>query len=92
MMAAYCSQARKFPDSSMPMFNEIQSIALSLIKMAEDNKLNMNDILNWAANDGQTLFWNATMFSELLANELLKRNVAVKRVDYLFQVPSFRVS
>ena len=88
----YKNKTSKFPDSSMAMFNEIESTALFLIKMAEDNNLNMDAILNWTADDGETLFSNAAYFSESLANELLKNNdVVVTTVDELFRVPSFRV-
>ena len=92
MMAKYHNKTGKLPDSSMPMFNEIESTILYLIKLAEDNKLNMDKILNWVNKIGKTLFWNAAYYSESLALELLKRNVDVKTVDHLFRTPSFRVS
>ena len=92
MNVRYANQTGNAPDSSLPMFNEIESIAFFLIEMAEDNELDMNRVLNWTANDGQTLFSIATQFSETLARELLKRNVVVTTVDNLFQIPSFRVS
>ena len=76
----------------MEMFNEIESTILYLIKLAEENKLNLKNILNWVAEDGQTLFWNAALYSEPLTLELLSRNVDVKTVDYLFQTVSFKVS
>ena len=92
MMAKYLSETDKFPDSSMPMFNEIESTIFYLIKLAEDNKLNMNKILNSVTENGKTLFWNAALYSESVANELLKRKVDVKIVDLLFQTTTFRVS
>ena len=42
MMSRYPHETGKLPDSSMSMFNEIESTILYLIKLAEDNKLNMN--------------------------------------------------
>ena len=92
MMARYTNETGNLPDSSMPMFNEIESTLFYLIKLADDNKLNMDKILNWTGDNGRTLFSNAAFYSESLATELLKRNVDVKTVDDLFQTPSFRVS
>ena len=76
----------------MPMFNEIESTIFYLIRLAEDNKLNMDKILNSMTENGKTLFWYAANNSESLALELLKRNVDVKTVDHLFKTPSFYVS
>ena len=92
MVVGYHNRTDKYPDSSLPMFNEIESTAFYLIKMAEDNKLNMDKVLNCTADDGITLFWNAAIYSESLASELLKRNVVVTTVDYKFLIPSFQVS
>ena len=90
LMTSYQNETRKIPTSSMPMFDEIESTIFYLIKLADDNKLSMNKILNSVT--GQSLFWNASFFYESLALELLTRNVDVKTVDYLFQTVSFRVS
>ena len=92
MMAGYHNQTGKLPDSNLPMFTEIESTTFYLIKMAEDNNLKMDNILNWTTNNGKTLFWLAALFSESLASELLKKNVVVTTVDNLFRIPSFRVS
>ena len=92
MMAKYQIETGNLPDSSMKMFNKIESTICYLIKLVENNKLNLNKILNWVAEDGMTLFFRATVYSESLAIELLKRNVDVKIVDNLFQTLSFRVS
>ena len=92
MMSWYKIKTGKFPDSNLPMFHEIEATSLYLIKMAEDNKLNMKLILNWTGNNGLTLFSKAALYSESLATELLKRNVVVKTLDNLFQIPAFRVS
>ena len=92
MIANYFNETGNFADSGIPMYNEIESNILYLIKLAEANKLNMKKILNWTADDGMTLFWRAAFYSESLAIELLKKNVDVKTVDDLFQTPAFRVS
>ena len=92
MMTHYLNSAHKFPDSSMPMFVEIESSAFYLIKLAEDNKLNMDDVLNHTDDSGKTLFYQAAMYSESLANELIKKNVVVTTVNYMFEIPLFRVS
>ena len=92
MMRLYENETGNKPDSSVPMFNEIESTVLYLIKLAEDNKLNMDKILNWMAENGMNLFYGAALYSESLALELLRRNVDVKTVDNLFRTPPFRVS
>ena len=92
MMVFYYNKTGSCPDPSMPIFNEIEEVAFYLIKLAEDNALNMDIILNWTTNDGQTLFSRASSYCESLAIELLKRNVIVTTVDDLFLTPSFRVS
>ena len=92
MIGWYKIKTGNFPDSSMPMFNETESTVLFLIKLAEDNKLNINNILNWVPDNGQTLFWKAAFFTESLALKLLSRNVDVKTVDHKFETVSFRVS
>ena len=92
MMTGYHNQTGKYPDSNLPMFGEIESTAFFLIQMAEDNNLKMDDILNRTADNGKTLFCLAAFYSELLASELLKKNVVVTTVDNLFQIPDFRVS
>ena len=92
MMVKYYIQTLKFPDSNLPMFDEIESAAIYLIKMAEDNNIDMDDILNWTTKSGITLFRLAALFSESLASELLKKNVVLTTVDNLFAIPPFRVS
>ena len=92
MMLYYNNKTGKYPDSTMPMFLEIETTALHLIKMAEDNQLNMDNILNWTADNGITLFWLAACYSESLASELLKKNVVITTVNNSFQVPTFKVS
>ena len=92
MMNIYQNETGKYPDRSMPMFNEIESTALYLIETAENNKLNMDTILNWTTEDGRTLILNASLYSESLASELLKKNIVVTTVDNLFQIPHFQVS
>ena len=92
MMTRYMNRVA-YPDSSMPMFTEIESTVRYLLKLAEDNNLDMDKIINWTGNDGDTLFSNAACYSESLVSELLKTNfVVVTTVDNLFTIPSFRVS
>ena len=92
MMIGYKNQTGNFPGSSLSMFLEIESTAFYLIKLAEENKLHMDGILNRTADNGLTLFQRAAWFSESLASELLKKDVVVTTVDIMFQTPSFRVS
>ena len=92
MMSIYRNKIGIAPDSNLSMFDEIESSAFYLIKMAEEKKLNMANILNCTADDGTTVFSRAAFYSEPLAIELLKKNVVVTTVDNLFMIPSFRVS
>ena len=92
MMSLYRNETGLTPDSNLPMFVEIESSAFYLIKLAEEKKLNMANILNCTADDGTTVFSRAAYYSEPLAIELLKKNVVVTTVDNLFMIPSFRVS
>ena len=93
MVSGYNVKTGKLPDSSMPMLTEIESTVRYLLKLAEDNNLNMDKIINWTGDDGRTLFSNAACYSESLASELLKKNVVVvTTVDNLFRIPRFRVS
>ena len=92
MMLCYENTTKKFTNSTMPMFCEIETTILYLIKLAEDNALNVHQILNWTTENGATLFFGATWYSESLAKELLKYNVDVKTVNNQFLTPSFRVS
>ena len=93
MITEYNNRTGKMPNSNLPIFNEVESTAFFLIKLAEENKLDMNAILNWTANDGDTLFSKAAYLSESIASELLKKQVVVvTTVDNLFQIPPFRVS
>ena len=92
MNGLYQNQTGKRPDSSLPLFNETETTILYLIKLAEENKLKMNKILNSVNENGMTLFASAALYSESIARELLTRNVDVKTIDGLFQTPGFRVS
>ena len=92
MMSLYRNETGLTPDSNLPMFVEIESSAFYLIKLAEEKKLNIANILNCTADDGTTVFSRAANYSEPLAIELLKKNVVVTTVDNLFMIPSFRVS
>ena len=93
MMHRYKNRTRKYPDSSMPMFTEIESTVRYLLKLAEDNNLDMDKIINWTGLNGDTLFANAACYSESLANELLKKKVVVvTTVDNRFMIPTFAVS
>ena len=93
MMGWYKIKTGKNPDSSMPMFGEIEATAFYLIKMAENNEPDIDRILNWTAANGTTLFFKVAFYSESIASELLKKDfVVVTTVDNLFQIPPFRVS
>ena len=92
MMEWHKNETGNVPDSSLEMFNEIESTVLYFIKLAVDNNLNLDKILNWVTENGETLFFRASFYSESLALELLSRNVDVKTVDNLFITPLFQVS
>ena len=80
-----------YPDSSTGLFREIEATVEYLIQLADQNNLNMTQILNHKAKDGTTLFDQAAYYSEKLAKILIQRNVKVNTVDQKFETPIFRV-
>ena len=73
------------------MLRETEESCLYLIQLAKKFNLDLDKILNHTTNDGTTLFFNASMFSEEITKFLLDQNVKVNSIDHKFSTPSFRV-
>ena len=91
MMRFYYKKNKQLADSSIVMFNEIESLFIYLIQLAERNNIDMNRIINFTADSGMSLFYRVTVFSEKISIELIKRNVKVNRINKNFMTPLFRV-
>ena len=91
MMREYNSRTWQVPNSSVGMFNEIESLLIYFLQLAEENNIDMDKVINLTSPSGQSFFHLATMFSENISLELLKRNVKVNRINSEFMTPHFRV-
>ena len=84
-------QKTLLPDSSMVMLNEIESLFIYLLQLAEQNNVDMDRVINTTNETGLSLFHLGTLFSEKVSLELIKRNVKVNRITSVFVTPSFKV-
>ena len=91
MMRIYYIETKQAPDSSIVMFNEIESLFIYLIQLAEKNNIDMDRLINVTDYAGESLFHAATVYSEKISIELIKRNVKVNTIDNNFITPRFRV-
>ena len=91
MMRMYFDKTDQYPDSSIVMFNEIESFFIYLIQLAERNNIDMDRIINDTNDAGVSLLHSATVYSEKISIELIKRNVKVNTIDNNFITPRFRV-
>ena len=73
------------------MFNEIESLFIYMLQLAEQNNVDMDRVINNTDEIGHTLFQSATVFSEKISLELVKRKVNVKRIDNEFSTPKLKV-
>ena len=89
MAKKYRSKTGDFPSSQM--LHEIEESCLYLIELGRSFNLDMKKILNHTAKDGNTLFSEASIFSERLTEYLLGEKVKINSVDDSFMTPSFRV-
>ena len=92
MMLAYWRTTTQLPDSSTGMFNEIESLFMYILQLVEQNNIGMDRVINSTNEAGNSLFHLATLFSEQISLELLKRNVKVDKIDNQFNTLYFRVS
>ena len=96
MMQRYSSETdcNKKSDSSIGnyiMFNEIESLFIYMLQLAERNNLDMDRVINKTEENGQSLFDIASLYSEKVSLELITRNVKVNKIDNEFGTPLFRV-
>ena len=85
----YRNRTDEYP--SGPMLREIEQSCFYLIDLIKCFNLDMKNILNHTAKNGNTLFFYASIFSETVTRKLLEENVQVNSVDSLFITPFFRV-
>ena len=90
-MRAYSDQTGEYPDSSIALFNEIESSFIYLLQLAEQYNIDMDRVINHTDEAGQSLLYPASVYSENISFELLKRNVKVNRIDNQFKTPLFIV-
>ena len=77
---------------------DIEESCLFLIQLAKSASLDLDKILNQATKTGQTLFANASIYSEKITKQLLtetdineKKIVKVNSIDKFFMTPFLRV-
>ena len=77
---------------------DIEESCLFLIQLAKSASLDLDKILNQATKSGQTLFSNASAYSEKTTKQLLteantneKKIIKVNTIEHNFVAPSFRV-
>ena len=90
-MRDYLAETKKCPDSSIGLYNEIESLIVYLLRLAEENNVGLDRVINFTNEGGQSLFHLATLFSENISSELIKRNVRVNKIDNRFSTPWFIV-
>ena len=76
---------------SGPMLRDIEESFAYLIDMAKKSSFDLKKVLNRAAEDGTTLFFRASMYSEEIVHYLLQEDVQINSITDLFTTPSFRV-
>ena len=91
MIGLYFIETDKLADSSIAMFNEIESLFIYLIQLAERNNVDIDRIINVTSAAGTSLFYESTVLSEKISRELIKRNVKVNKISNQFATPSLRV-
>ena len=78
-------------NSSIEMFNAIESLLIYFLQLAEQNNLDMDQVINIRREGGDSLFQIACLLSEKVSIELIKRNVKVNTIDNIFNTPLFMV-
>ena len=69
----------------------LESTFLHLIKLAEDNNVDMSSLINFSNEVGVSIFHRATRWSLNLTIELLRLNVNVNRISERFETPLMKV-
>ena len=86
----YRNRTDKYPTGRM--LRSIEQSCIYLINLAKSAELDLTDIINRTAKDGDTLFFNASMFSLKVTKILLENSAKVNSVRDNFLTPFFRVS
>ena len=73
------------------MLLDIEDSVAYLIDLAKKFDLDLNNILNRTTKDGETLFSQASTFSEKITKLLIKEKVKVNSINDKFMTPFFRV-
>ena len=92
MMRRYLDKTNQYPDSSIVMFNEFESLFIYMLQLGEQNNIDIDRVINFTDETGQSLFYLYSLFSEKISHELIRRNVKVNRIDNEFSTPYFRVN
>ena len=87
MAAAYRNRTQEYPSDQM--MHNIEESFLFLTELAKS--VGLDKYLDHTTDCGETPFFSASMYSEKLADVLLK-NVKVNTINHNFLTPSFRVS
>ena len=91
MMRFYTIETKRLPDSSIVMFNEIESLFIYMLQLAERNNINMNQLIKNTTEAGRSILYDATLHSEKISHELIKRKVKVNSINNEFRTPVFKV-
>ena len=89
MATKYRNRTDGYPTG--PMLGEIEESCLFLIQLAKSAKLDLDKILNHTTKSGDTLFSDASVYSEKITAHLLTQNVQVNSINDLFVTPLFGV-
>ena len=78
-------------DHNLPMVGHLESTFIYLLKLAEDNNLDMAKLINFSNEVGMSIFHRAAKWSISCTSELLKRNVNVNRITENFETAQLKV-
>ena len=92
LMRYYFFETKVFPDSSIGLYDEIESLIIYLLELAEENDIDLSQAMSQTNKAGSSFFQVASFYSEKITLELIKRNVKVNRIDNQFSTPSMKVS
>ena len=91
LMGRNYGKTKQLPNSSIKMYNEIESLFIYLLELAEQNNVDMDRAINSTDETGQSIIELATLYSENISHELINRNVKVQRINSDFITPLFIV-
>ena len=92
MMRDYLAETKQCPNSSIDMYNEIESLIIYFLRLAEQYNVDLEQVINYTNEGGQSIFHLAILFTEKVSSELIRRNVKVNKIDNRFSTPYFMVN